>query len=410
MSSVTPTTSEDHEDEFVRSGRDFESRLILGHLRGQRADGAAPEPRAEPDSDDPAPASALDGPSVAIFDKAVLRKQIRLANLGGDGLGDDGEPVASASSDEQARLAQLRTLASVEPLRPLVVADAGMRERLSRLREECPGFVEVIALVERAAALSAIAGIGIAFPPILLVGPPGLGKTHFSRRLAAALGVEQHAFSCATNSDAQALLIGHPTTWRGARMGVVTEAILGGETGNPLIVLDEIDKFVTHSTEKPYNALLNLLEPENAGALVDEYLRVPFNLSRCLVLATANDLDALPTFIQDRFLVVTIAPPDGAMLRAIASRIAADIIAAHGDAFASPDGAVVARLATTNPRGIRRLVTLALGFAAEAGRRYLVTTDIEAAEAILLAGMEGARKPIGFMRPRRKGEGEQECG
>lgn len=272
------------------------------------------------------------------------------------------------------------------------------------MREECPGFVEVIALVERAAALSAIAGIGIALPPVLLVGPPGMGKTHFSRRLAAALGAEQHAFSCATNSDAQALLIGHPPTWRGARMGVVTEAILGGETGNPLIVLDEIDKFVTHLAEKPYNALLNLLEPENACALVDEYLRVPFDLSRCLVLATANDLDALPSFIQDRFLVVTIAPPNGATLRAIASRIVSDIIAAHGDAFAQPDDRVVARLANTNPRGIRRLVTLALGFAAEAGRRYLVTTDIEAAEAILRAGMEGARRPIGFIRPAAKGE------
>ena len=80
----------------------------------------------------------------------------------------------------------------------------------------------------------------------------------------------------------------------------------------------------------------------------------------------------------------------------------------HGDAFASPDDAVVARLATTNPRGIRRLVTLALGFAAEAGRRYLVTADIGAAEAILLGGMEGARRPIGFVRPKRKGEGERE--
>ena len=406
MSSVTPTTSEDDEAEFVRSTRAPEIRVLLGHLRGQRADGAAPEP----DSDDPAPACAPDRPSVAIFDKAALRKQIRLANLGGDGLGDDGPPVASASSDEQARLAQLRALLHEEPLRHLVVADDGTCERLSQLRQECPGFVEVIALVERAAALSALAGTGIAFPPLLLVGPPGLGKTHFSRRLAAALTAEQHAFSCATNSDAQALLVGHPTTWRGARMGVVTEAILGGETGNPLIVLDEIDKFVTHSSEKPYNALLNLLEPENGGALVDEYLRIPFDLSRCLVLATANDLDALPSFIQDRFLVVTIAPPDGAMLRAIASRIAAEIIAAHGDAFASPEDAVVARLANTNPRGIRRLVTLALGFAADAGRRHLITADIEAAEAILLAGMEGARRLIGFIPPRRKGEGERECG
>ena len=308
----------------------------------------------------------------------------------------------AASSDEQTRLERLRALAAEEPLRHLVVADVDTPERLTKLHEECPGFVKVISLIERAVALSALAGTAIAFPPLLLVGPPGLGKTHFSRRLAAALGVEQHAFSCATNSDAQALLIGHPPTWRGARMGVVTEAVLGGDTANPLILLDEVDKFVTHSTEKPYNSLLGLIEAENACVLDDEYLRVPFDLSHCLIVATANDLEALPGFIQDRFLIITITPPDGAMLRAIANRIAAEIITAHGDAFALPDEAVLARLAITNPRGIRRLVALALGFAAQAGRRHLTVADVAAAEDICDA--KSARGPIGFMRPSSKEE------
>ncbi|WP_089174473.1 AAA family ATPase [Bosea sp. AS-1] len=390
--------------EFLEHRRMLNLQFLLDHLRDQRPDQRMPELQAEPARDEPAPAGAPIGPSVAIFDRAALLVQIRLARPGDDFV-EGGPSPPSASSDEQTRLEQLRTLLHEEALRRLVVAEDSTRDRLGRLREECPGFVEVIALVERAAALSAIAGTGIAFPPTLLVGPPGLGKTHFSRRLAAALGVEQHTFSCATNSDAQALLIGHPPTWRGARMGVLTEAVLGGETGNPLIVLDEVDKFMTHSSEKPYNALLNLLEPENACALVDEYLRVPFDLSRCLVLATANDLDALPSFIQDRFLIVTITPPDGAMLRAIAGRIAAEIIAAHGDAFAQPDEAVLARLAGTNPRGTRRLVTLALGFAAQDGRRHLTVADVTAAEAI--TDKQGAREPIGFIRPKRRGEGKR---
>lgn len=385
-----------YDTEAIATLRDLDRQRLLGHLRDQRLDSQALD---EPPANAPAP-----GPSVAVFDRASVLKQLRLVGPG-DEVGESG-PSSSASTDEQGRLERLRALAHAEPLRRLVVADGGTSERLSRLREACPGFVEVIALVERAAALSMVAGTGIALPPLLLVGPPGLGKTHFSRRLATALGVEQHAFSCATNSDAQALLIGHPPTWRGARMGVLTEAVLGGETGNPLLVLDEIDKFVTHSTEKPYNSLLALLEPENACALVDEYLRVPFDLSRCLILATANDSDLLPPFIQDRFLIVTITPPDGAMLRAIATRIASEIISAHGDAFAQPDDAVVARLASANPRGIRRLVTLALGFAAEAGRRQLTVADIAAAEAA--TDKQGAREPIGFIRPKRRGEGERE--
>lgn len=385
--------------------RHLDLQFLLAHLRDQRPDQGVVKGEAEPAGDETTSASPPIGPSVAIFDRAALLKQIRLASPG-DEFGEGGPSAASTSSDERTRLEHLRALVHEEAQRRLVVADDGMRDRLTRLREECPGFVEVIALVERAAALSAIAGTGIAILPILLVGPPGLGKTHFSRRLAAALGVEQQAHSCATNSDAQALMIGHPPTWRGARMGVVTEAILGGEIGNPLIVLDEIDKFATHSAEKPYNSLLTLLEPENACAIVDEYLRVPFDLSRCLILATANDLGVLPSFIQDRFLIVTVAPPDGAMLRAIAGRIAAEIIAAHGDAFAQPDDTVIARLASTHPRGIRRLVILALGFAAEAGRRHLTVADVAAAEAT--TDKQGAREPIGFIRPKRRGEGKRE--
>lgn len=403
MKTVTAPPSEYTEAEFEQSWRDHECHILLSHLRRQRADGAMTRPLEVPGREDPA-ASPIVVPSVAIFDRAALLKQIRVSD------GQDGPSGASVSIEEQPRLAQLRALAGHDAMRRLVVAEPTTRDRLARLLEECPGFVEVIALVERAVALSAVAGTAIAFPPLLLVGPPGLGKTHFSRRLAAALGVEQHAFSCATNSDAQALLVGHPPTWRGARMGVLTEALLSGETGNPLVVLDEVDKFVTHATEKPYNALLGLLEPENACALVDEFLRIPFDLSRCLVIATANELDILPDFIQDRFLMVTVAPPDGDMLRAIASRIAAEILAAHGDAFAPPDEAVIASLASTNPRGIRRIVTLALGFAAQAGRRHLTVDDVADAEAIV--GKQAARETIGFIRPVRgpQAQGEKEQG
>lgn len=402
MSTRTSAVSEHAEDGFAQAWRHDKNSALLSHLRRQRPDGGAFEPQANHGDHDAGANMPPRGPSLAIFDKPALLKQLRLAQPGGDVFDETVTPFVAASSDEQTRLERLRALAAEEPLRHLVVADVDTPERLTKLHEECPGFVKVISLIERAVALSALAGTAIAFPPLLLVGPPGLGKTHFSRRLAAALGVEQHAFSCATNSDAQALLIGHPPTWRGARMGVVTEAVLGGDTANPLILLDEVDKFVTHSTEKPYNSLLGLIEAENACVLDDEYLRVPFDLSHCLIVATANDLEALPGFIQDRFLIITITPPDGAMLRAIANRIAAEIITAHGDAFALPDEAVLARLAITNPRGIRRLVALALGFAAQAGRRHLTVADVAAAEDICDA--KSARGPIGFMRPSSKEE------
>ncbi len=404
MSTETSAASDGAEDEFAEAWRHDENGALLSHLRRQRPDGGTFEPESNHDDHDAASDAPPRGPSLAIFDKPALLKQLRLAQSRGDVFDETVTPFVEASSDEQTRFARLRALAGEQPLRNLVAADDDTPERLAKLREECPGFVTVIALIERAVALSAVAGTAIALPPILLVGPPGLGKTHFSRRLAAALGVEQHAFSCATNSDAQALLIGHPASWRGARMGVLTEAVLAGDTANPLILLDEVDKFVTHSSEKPFHSLLTLLEPENACALNDEYLRVPFDLSHCLIVATANDIEVLPGFIQDRFLVVAITPPDGATLRAIASRIAVEIINAHGGAFALPNETVVARLASTNPRGIRRLVALALGFAAQAGRRHLTVADVTAAGEVIQAGSQGTRRPIGFVPPKPKEE------
>lgn len=338
----------------------------------------------------------VDSPAIAVFDRAAALLQLKLATATDDALGEYDVPVpGAASSEEQTRIERLRALVTQHVHRPLVVGDAAMRNRVSQLRFECPAFAGVASIIERAVTLSMATATGLSFPPIVLIGPPGVGKTHFERRLTAALDCETYTFSCATNSDAQALIAGHPPTWRGARMGVLTEAMLGGETANPVIILDEVDKFVTHVSERPFNSLLTLLEPENASALVDEYLRVSFDLSRCLIIATANDLNALPRFIQDRFLIIEIAPPDGKMLREIAQRIAAEIIANHRQVFAPVDDAVIGRLAQANPRHIRRLMVLALGFAAAQGRRHLDVADVAAAEACMAPVF--ASRPIGFL-------------
>ncbi|MFA6965461.1 AAA family ATPase [Bosea sp. (in: a-proteobacteria)] len=351
---------------------------------------------AQPDDSAAAP---MPGSTVSIFDLGAVRTQLRL----GAGTADepdanwsDQPAITPSSPEEQSRLERLRALSFTDPRRRLLHADAAMRDTLAVLRDECPAFLAVIDLIDRALALSHRSGAGIAFPPILLCGAPGIGKTHFSRRLADALGAEQHQFSCGTNSDAQALIAGHPTSWKGARMGSVTEAVLGSTMANPLIVLDEVDKFVTHASEKPYNSLLALIEPENAAALVDEYLRIAFDLSHCLILATANDVEILPEFIRDRFLIVDIPAPTGAGLRAVTRRIARTIIAGHGNAFAEPDETVIGRLARAHPRRIRRVLTLSLGYAAAAGRNHLIVADIDAAEQ-MAAGTKTAM-PIGFIR------------
>jgi hypothetical protein len=354
------------------------------------------------------PVTLLESPmtaprEVAVFDREVLLRQLELA-YGRRYMFDDedelGLPQPSLSSEEQLRLDKLRWLADDErgPLRPLLFGSQGMRDRLTQARLACPNVAIVIDLVDRAVALSVLTGTALSVPPILLLGPPGVGKTHASQAIATALGTAIQAISCATNSDCQQLVVGHPTSWRGARMSVVNEALLGTDTAQPVLLLDEIDKFESHRDEQPYHVLLNLLEPQNSGAIVDEYLRVPFDLSHTIIIATANDADRLPSFIQDRLLMVEIAPPLGADLLGITRRIVTDAIAQAGGAIAAPCEEVVARLARAHPRQIKRIVRLALGYAAGAGRSHLTATDVEAAERLAVG--PATRGPIGFLQAR----------
>lgn len=163
-----------YDGEAVGTLRDLDRQRLLGHLRDQRPDGMALEEPVEPARAEPPATAPVPGLSVAVFDRASVLKQLRLV-VPGDDIGEGG-PSSSASSDEQGRVERLRALVREEPLRRLVVADDGTIERLGGLREECPGFVEIIALVERATALSMAAGTGIALPPILLVGPPAWAR------------------------------------------------------------------------------------------------------------------------------------------------------------------------------------------------------------------------------------------
>ncbi len=350
------------------------------------------------------PARPMAAPrEIAIFDREALLRQLELV-YGRSYMFDDevelGLPQPSLSSEEQLRLDKLRWLADDErgPLRPLLFGSQVIRDRLAQARLACPNFATVVDLIDRAVALSIVTGTALAIPPILLLGPPGIGKTHASKAIAAALGTAVQAISCATNSDCQQLVCGHPTSWRGARMGVVNEALLGADTAQPVLLLDEIDKFESHRDEQPYHVLLTVLEQENSRAIMDEYLRVPFDLSHTIIVATANDADRLPQFIQDRLLMVEIAPPLGDDLLSITRRMVTDAIAQAGGAVASPGEEVIARLARAHPRQIKRIVQLALGYAAGAGRCHLGLADVEAAERLAMGPAK--RDPIGFLQAR----------
>lgn len=335
--------------------------------------------------------------TIAVFDRDEVERQITLAWGFEPRLEEYYGPPPALGPDEGPRVEKLLAILNDVrgPHRSLLFGTPSLQNALAQVHAQCPAFGEVVALYERAVALSAMTRAPVSVPPVLLLGDPGIGKTHASKSIATALGVDIHAFSCATSSDAQALLVGHPPSWRGARTGILTEAMIASVSAQPAVLFDEVDKFMTHHTEQPYAVLLAALEPENACAMRDEYLQVPFNVANALFILTANDAGQIPDFIMDRVLAFHIAPPSGDALVAIARNIVADVVDALRGGVELPAEAILCRLARTNPRGIKKVAKLAYGFAAAAGRDRMSLADIEAAEAVATGNSRPAQ--FGFL-------------
>ncbi len=387
----------------VAAWRDHGRRALIDLLRDQRPDGGPAHPETDPDQE----LSEPTGPAIEIFDTERLARRL------GHGEGFIGDPAEGNTDEDAAQARQVRLWSrmlhdSRGPWRKLVIADEAIIERLKALDLICPQFAAVTAWVARAATLSRVTNTPLRLDPAVVVGPPGIGKTFYARKLAEALAVPCEVIAMNLMTDRGSTFSGLSPVWKASAPGKVVKLLIEGTHACPLIVIDEIDKASPiNPSETPINVLHTLLERENAACFVDEFVDLPSRADHIFWFATANSLDPLPPSIVDRLIVFQVDAKEAEML-AIQQSIFHEANLRAGRAFAEPEIALFQGTARHNPRTLSRLWTIAMGFACEAGRRHLIDADMRGAEQVLLAGKEAAKRPIGFIRSASKGEKARE--
>lgn len=297
---------------------------------------------------------------MSLTDKAIVLKRI--------------QSLSHRSDEIKGKVAHsLRHLWTPErPLHPCPPAHV-----FKALKQLFPNFSEYLDYCALVAQIGRKLNGEFKCPPVLLIGPPGLGKTFFVSQAAKAFGLPYYEQGLSTAS-AGFVLAGLALGWGEGGPGFVAESLASSPVANPIFLIDEIDKS-TDSRYDPLGPLYPLLESHSAKHFRDEALEIPIDTSHVNWVATANEIDRIPAPILSRMKTFHIDLPKEAEMPSVVESIYVHIRQEemYGSLLAkrlSPE--VLGLFHGLSPRAAKRAVSEAAMNAIRAGRRQVLPRDV----------------------------------
>lgn len=336
-------------------------------------------PAAVPDQ--PASQAPRATPQIALLDAAGLRSFVERHRT---------------KSDEKAKRAQSiaeRIRAAGHERRKLGELPDDWTQLIEDFQRDFPNFAELAEVLHDHFALHAMGDGRVAWSPILLVGPAGIGKTEAARWLADRLRLPFRVIDMASTQSSSPLA-GSESFWSNSEPGVVFELLAYQPLANPVIVLDELDKTDQQRQYDPLAALYTLLEPRSARDFIDLSIRdFSIDASHVNWIGTANNIEGIPAPLLSRMTVLHVQAPTPEQVAHIAQQIYGRMRTESpwGSGFAPMlDEQVVSQLKKLPPRSLGLALKRALGRAARDNRNHLRISDLPASP-------DARRYEVGFL-------------